>query len=114
MSFVKGGLKLKGKGDLSKTAVNKPSTLLEKRPQTDPSNNELEPKVDKKIKPSVALAPAEKPKEESKIDFLYDDKKLVKEAEKQSYKTDYEKRIFLQKQQKLKEKIEQKLLTSHR
>lgn len=111
MSFVKGGLKLKGKGDVTKQA--KPATLLEKRPQTDPAENELEPKVDKKVKPSVAQPP-EKPKEESKVDVLYDDKKLVQEAEKQSFKTDYQKRIFLQKQQKLKEKIDQKLLTSHR
>jgi len=119
MNFVKGGLKLKGKGPIT-TGVSKgpaPNPVLAKRPAEEPSHDE-EPKVEKKLKP-VATLPPEAGKEESKEEVPVKEAKdeqseqTRKEPEK-SWKTEYQRRVELQKQQRMKAKINDKLKSSHR
>lgn len=97
MSFTGGKLKLKGNKTsdeiVKKIAGEKSVNEKRKREQTP------DPQKDQKNVPKV---PEE---EEMKKDLT---KVIV------DYKTDYEKKIILQKQQLLKNKIEKKLLTTHR
>lgn len=114
MNYVKGSLKLKGsagtKNPLNK--INISNSLLDKRPR-EFQDDEHETKIDKKIKP-IATRPPEVDKEGStKNDDKTTEGLSTKPVEK-SFKTEYEKRIALQKQKSLKNKIDQKLKTSHR
>ena len=116
MNFVKGGLKLKGKGPVT-SGVTKgpaPNPVLAKRPAEEPAQDE-EPKVEKKLK-GVAALPPEAGKEESKeeVQVVEDKEEQTRKEPEKSWKTDYQRRVELQKQQRMKGKINDKLKSSHR
>ena len=119
MNYVKGGLKLKGKGPVTPSVTKGPTInpVLAKRAAEENTHDE-EPKVEKKIKAAVTLPP-EAEKEESKEEVsVPEDKEEKSEPERKesekSWKTDYQKRVELQKQQRMKSKIDGRLKSSHR
>jgi len=115
MNFVGGGLKLKGKGNTTNPLKPVPGAqLLDKRPKAY-EVEESDPKPEKKVKTVVAPKPSEKESETTeKVEAKEPTEEYKKAILEKNWKTDYEKRVALQKQQKLKGKIEQKLKTSHR
>ena len=112
MNFVGGGLKLKGKA-VAKSAVSKPgptTQLLDKRPKGD-EVDDSDPKPEKKVKAVATKPPGTEGETVEKVEAKEADYKKVLES---NWKTDYEKRVAIQRQQKLKSKIEEKLKKSHR
>ena len=74
---------------------------------------ELGIKTEKKVKAIVATKPPEK--EEKQVSVVKEDvEDQEPKKEVKSFKTEYEKRVALQKQQRLKGKIEDRLKSSHR
>ena len=119
MNYVKGGLKLKGKGPVTSSVTKGPTInpILAKR-AAEEATPEEEPKVEKKMK-GVATLPPEAGKEETKEEVQVSEDKVEKsESERKepekSWKTDYQRRVELQKQQRMKSKIDGKLKSSHR
>ena len=74
---------------------------------------ELGIKTEKKVKAMVATKPPEEEEKQAKAAEEDAEVQLPKKEVK-SFKTEYEKRVALQKQQRLKGKIEDRLKSSHR
>jgi hypothetical protein len=104
MSFVGGKLRLKSKDPTTQTTTaTKPTfgaSFLDKRKREATPDPVV--KVDKKGNPKeIKPLKEEEVKKEEKLIHL-------------DLKTDYEKRIALHKEQRLKDKVEKKLKTTHR
>lgn len=104
MSFTGGKLKLKGNKTVSDVVKQIPGVKPEvndKRKREDSPPKKEETKSDKPVT-KVATLPAEV------------EEKLQKKRIIVDFKTDYEKKIALQKQHILKDQIEKKLKSTHR